>query len=309
MVEGSAFAKMAWRMIRDELKPGVQEVLEREGVLSLIDFACELSSVSELVEFLRNENVVDSPVVRPWWLYARLPVRKELQVRRQVQHVAGPGVPDPPRPELVLPKQVEDEIMRVYLDMADKLKWHPACSVDEELSRRELVLTLVVKKIDSVKSRLSVWKRWVRWHESQESNDSVYGRLSATGCLGVTDRVSVCVLGITLVAGYSGCCAPSASLMCHTHRGRRLCSWRCNPLFAWQLAISALGICNRWKHAQRSVLEGVSGTLIVGECSRGSVGCKDPGQRSDGQHLGCGEKWMSRQHVLTSVSVCQVHRR
>ena len=53
--------------------------------------------------------------------------------------------------------------MRMYLDMAEVgNKWHPVDGTDDETLRRELVLAPMMQYADSVKSRLSVWKRWVR---------------------------------------------------------------------------------------------------------------------------------------------------
>ena len=50
MVVGSAFAQMAWRRLGEEFTPHVWEALEREGVVSLIDFAYAFSSEVELVD-------------------------------------------------------------------------------------------------------------------------------------------------------------------------------------------------------------------------------------------------------------------
>ena len=79
------------------------------------------------------------------------------------------------RPTSTRDPDIGDTIMRMYLDMAEAgIKWHPVDGTDDEALRNELVLVPFMQYVDSVRSRISVWRRWVRWHDVHASADSVY---------------------------------------------------------------------------------------------------------------------------------------
>ena len=59
------------------------DTLEREWVVSLIDFAYGFTSESELVDFLGGRRVVECHVAGPWWRWARLVVQKESRVHSE----------------------------------------------------------------------------------------------------------------------------------------------------------------------------------------------------------------------------------
>ena len=62
----------------------------------------------------------------------------------------------------------------MYLDMAEVgITWHPVDGTDDEAVRKELVLAVFVQHVDSVRSRITVWKRSVLWHDVHASADSV----------------------------------------------------------------------------------------------------------------------------------------
>ena len=173
--------------------------------------------------------------------------------------------------------------MRMNLDMAEAgIKWHPVDGTDDEALRKERVLAPLLQYVDSVRSRISVWKRWVRWHDVHAAADSVFSPtafrmgLSATSCHGRTDCCNVRVCSTALVAGALGVSLsvddellrPFRQLkVSHTPQSAPVLPLRASQSL-FRLATDPAGFLPFWL-AQRSTIEDVDDTFVSGSCSRG----------------------------------------
>ena len=83
MVVGSTFAQLACRRLGEEFTQHVWEAPEREGVVSLTDFAHGFSSEVELVAFLGGKGVVESHAAGPRRRWARLVVEEESRAHTE----------------------------------------------------------------------------------------------------------------------------------------------------------------------------------------------------------------------------------
>ena len=172
------------------------------------------------------------------------------------------------------------------------IKWHPVDGTDDEALRKELVLALLCSTL--ILSSLSVWKRWVRWHDGHASADSVYSstalRMGAfpqqVAMGGPTAAVSVhaalrwwrVTLGVPSPV-CDGLLRPLSQLkeVSHTPQSAPVLPLRAlqsllrlaaDPVgFESQMAsmvLTLVGICIRWTLAQRSVNKNVGDTFVSG---------------------------------------------